>query len=176
MPAQGKCWINIYRMSKQSKQAMKRAKNETKITTEKKYLSYLKRMGTGTQWLVHTTGPGAKTSRMRKGSCLHFWVPESPKLCTSPPAIPAWTLNAPMWDRNNSREKYPRRRLSWFKRFREQRKLTGCYRTPGWVVVGLQSRREKMKVSKTMPLAMGNLFFVFPGFAWGKVKLNQKES
>lgn len=150
---------------------MKCAKNETKITKEKKYLSYLKRMGTGKcQWLVHTTGPGAgwRPGWGREAACISEFLSHRSFAHHHLPHLPE--PEHPALDRNNSGEKYPRRRLSLVQTFSWAKKVDWATHTPGWVVVGLQSRREKMKVSKPCPSQwVGESVFVFPGrFAWGK--------
>lgn len=110
-------------------------------------------------------------SKMRKGSCLHFWVPESPKLCHITTRHTCLNLKAQSaLDGNSSREKDPRRHLSLVHTCSRAKKVDWATCTPGWVAAGLQSGREKMRVSKPYPSQwVGESVFAFPGrFAWGK--------
>ena len=139
MPAQGKCWTDIYRMSKQvSKQWHEHEWNKNH---KREKISILLEKDEHRQ--VPMTGPHHWTtcwvmSRMRKGSCLHFWVPESPKLCHSTTCHTRLNLNAQSaLDRNNSREKGLRRHLSLVQTFLRAKEVDWATCTPGWVAVGL---------------------------------------
>lgn len=72
--------------------------------------------------------------------------------------------------RKQLREKDPRRHLSLVHTCSRAKKVDWATCTPGWVAAGLQSGREKMRVSKPYPSQwVGESVFAFPGrFAWGK--------
>ena len=102
------------------------------------------------------------TSRMRKGSCLHFWVPESPKLCTSPPATPAWTWTPctrqkQLWGEIS--EKTP---LLGSNVFMSKESWLGHTHT--WMSgCGASKQARENESQQTMPLAMGGgICFCFP--------------